>query len=183
MKKIIELFLFFTHRSPTTLHKVLALIPGTVLFLVISPLFLFFFSRYLSSFMPVSFPRVLELIIGWSALSIALILMNWGFVALWFDGRGSVAPITPTKTLVTIGPYKYTRNPIELGTNFYFLFLGIWFDTLITGILCMVMGMMLGYGYIRLLEEKELACRFGADYQQYRMRTPLFFPRLFSREV
>jgi protein-S-isoprenylcysteine O-methyltransferase Ste14 len=140
---------------------------------------LFFFSRYLSSFIPVSWPDNFEITIAVAALAAAVVLMSWGFLTLWFDGRGTPAPITPTKKLVTTGPYKYCRNPMELGTDLYFLFLGTWFDTLTTGLLCMLMGMLLGYGYIKIIEERELKLRFGKGYEEYRACTPLFFPSPF----
>ncbi len=181
MKKLMELLLSFTHKTYSPIYKLLSLVPGTVVFLIISPLFLFFFSRYLSSFIPIAWPGTLEISIAVVALSAAIVLMTWGFLTLWFDGKGTPAPITPTKKLVTTGPYKYCRNPIELGTDLYFLFLGTWFDSLTTGILCMLMGMLLGYGYIKIIEERELKLRFGISYEDYVARTPLFFPGLFSQ--
>ena len=179
MKKLMELLLSFTHNSYSPAYKLLSLVPGTVVFLIISPLFLFFFSRYLSGFIPISWPRNLEISIAAVALSAAVVLMTWGFLTLWFDGKGTPAPIAPTKKLVTTGPYKFCRNPIELGTDLYFFFLGTWFDSLTTGILCMLMGMLLGYGYIKIIEERELKLRFGRSYKDYFARTPLFFPRHF----
>ena len=179
MKKLMELLLSFTHKSYSPAYKLLSLIPGTVVFLIISPLFLFFFSRYLSGFIPISWPGTLEISIAVVALSAAVVLMTWGFLTLWFDGKGTPAPITPTKKLVTTGPYKFCRNPIELGTDLYFLFLGTWFDSLTTGLLCMLMGMLLGYGYIKIVEEREMKLRFGKSYEDYLARTPLFFPRHF----
>ena len=181
MKKLMVLLLSFTYKTYSPAYKLLSLIPGTVVFLIISPLFLFFFSRYLSRFITIAWPRTLEISIAVVALSAAVVLMTWGFVALWFDGRGTPAPITPTKKLVTTGPYKYCRNPIELGTDLYFLFLGTWFDSLTTGLLCMLMGMLLGYGYIKIIEERELKLRFDTSYEDYFARTPLFFPRIFPQ--
>ena len=181
MKKLMVLLLSFTYKTYSPAYKLLSLIPGTVVFLIISPLFLFFFSRYLSRFITIAWPRTLEIGIAVVALSAAVVLMTWGFVALWFDGRGTPAPITPTKKLVTTGPYKYCRNPIELGTHLYFLFLGTWFDSLTTGLLCMLMGMLLGYGYIKIIEERELKLRFDTSYEDYFARTPLFFPRIFPQ--
>lgn len=181
MKKIMELLLSFTHKTYSPAYKLFSLIPGTVVFLIISPLFLFFFSRYLSSFIPIAWPRNLEISIAVVALSAAVVLMTWGFVILWLVGKGTPAPITPTKKLVTTGPYKYCRNPIELGTDLYFLFLGTWFDSLTTGLLCMFLGMLLGYGYIKIVEERELKLRFGTSYEDYFARTPLFFFGPFSQ--
>ncbi len=178
MKKLMELLLSFTHGSYSIRYKLFSLIPGSVVFLVISPLFLFYLSRYLSHFIPISWSRNLEANIAVAALLIAIGLMSWAMLALWIDGKGTPAPITPTKKLVTSGPYQFCRNPIELGTDIYFLALGTWFDNLTTGILCMLMGMALGYGYIKIIEERELKLRFAESYEEYLASTPLFLPRL-----
>jgi len=181
MKRIMDVFLSFTNKNYSTGHKFLSLIPGTVVFLIISPLFLFYFSRYLSRFISLSFPKTIEISIALTALLIAIIYMTWGMLALWIDGKGTPAPITPTHNLVTTGPYRFCRNPIELGTDLYFLGMATLLDTLTTGIFCMALGMLLGYGYIKIIEEQELKLRFGKKYEEYRDSTPLFIPRLFPR--
>ena len=183
MDKLMALMLSFTHKSYSPSYKILSMIPGSVVFLVISPLFLLYFSSSISKLIPIPWPRILEIVIAGAALGIAFTLMLWGFLALWVDGKGTPAPITPTKLLVTTGPYKYSRNPVELGTDLYFLFLGTVFDDLTTGILCMGMGMLLGYGYIKIIEERELKLRFGLQYEEYLAATPLFLPRIFSHRM
>ncbi len=52
-------------------------------------------------------------------------------------------------------------------------------DGLTTGILCMGMGMLLGYGYIKIIEEREMMLRFGSSYKEYLELTPLFLPDIF----
>lgn len=180
MNTIMNLFLSFTHKSYSTSYKLLSLIPGSIVFLVISPLCLFYLSRLISNRIPVSWPKTVEITIAVSALLIAITLMTWGLLSLWIDGKGTPAPIAPTKTLVTTGAYRFCRNPIELGTDLYFLGLATWLDSLSTGILCMAMGMMLGYSYIKIIEERELKLRFGKDYEEYLTSTALFFPKLSS---
>lgn len=179
MKKLMDLFLGFTNKQYSNSYKIMALLPGSIVFLVISPLFLFLFSRYLNQFIPLHWPRTFELSVAITTIIIAITIMTWGTFSLWIEGKGTPAPIAPTSTLVTTGAYKYCRNPIELGTDLYFLALGTWLDTLNTGFLCMAFGMMLGYSYIRIIEERELNLRFGKEYDNYRTATPLFFPRLF----
>jgi len=100
MKRIMDVFLSFTNKNYSTGHKFLSLIPGTVVFLIISPLFLFYFSRYLSRFISLSFPKTIEISIALTALLIAIIYMTWGMLALWIDGKGTPAPITPLTTLL-----------------------------------------------------------------------------------
>lgn len=181
MDRIMQLFLFFTGKSYSFAYKVLSLIPGTIVFLGITPFILFHVSRYLSSFIPLSFPVSYEHVVAAVALFSAIFLMNCSMLILWANGKGTPAPIAPTQKLVTTGPYRYCRNPIELGTGGYFLFIGIWFDGLVTGLLCQIFGMILGYGYIKLIEERELALRFGEPYKEYLASTPLFVPSLFGR--
>ena len=180
MKTLMDLFLSFTKKQYSNSYKIIALIPGSIVFLVISPLFLFLFSRYLNQFSPLHWPRTLEISVAITAIIVAITIMTWGTFSLWIQGKGTPAPIAPTSVMVKTGAYKCCRNPIELGTDLYFLALGTWLDTLTTGILCMTFGMMLGYGYIKIIEERELKLRFGKEYDNYRTATPLFLPRLFS---
>jgi protein-S-isoprenylcysteine O-methyltransferase Ste14 len=182
MNKLMDFFLGFTQKSYSTSYKILSLIPGTIVFLLVSPLFLFYFSRSLSSFIPISWPRTFEITITAIALFLAITLMSWGMLSLWIHGKGTPAPIAPTKDIVTTGAYKYCRNPIELGTGLYFLALGTFLDTLTTGIFCMILGMMLGYGYIKIIEERELKLRFGKKYEEYLASSPLFLPNFFSQK-
>ena len=181
MDNVMQLFLRFTGKSYSFTYRVLSLIPGTIVFLGVTPFVLFHISSYLSSFIPVTFPEYYEHVVAAIALFSAIFLMNCSLLLLWTDGKGTPAPIAPTQKLVTTGPYKYCRNPIELGTGGYFLFIGIWFDGLVTGVLCQLFGMILGYGYIKLIEERELMLRFGEPYKNYLATTPLFIPALFSR--
>jgi len=182
MEKLMQLFLSFTRKSYSFPYKVLSLLPGTIVFLGITPFVLFRLSRYLSAFIPLPVPLAVEHVIAVTALFSAMFLMNSSLLVLWVDGKGTPAPITPTQKLVTTGPYKYCRNPIELGTGGYFLFIGIWFDGLLTGLLCQLFGMILGHGYIKLIEERELALRFGEPYKEYLAETPLFIPDFFARK-
>ncbi len=172
MSNIIQFFLKFTGREYSTLYKIISMGPGILIFLIISPLVIFQISRYLSLFINLQVPRLAEIIIMISALLISIPLMSWALFELWIKGEGTPAPIAPTNKLVTSGPYSLCRNPIELGTNIYFLALGIFFDSLVTGILCMFIGLVLGISYIKSIEEKEMLIRFGSTYRTYIRMTP-----------
>jgi len=180
MNKLMALFLSFTRKSYSTSYKILSLFPGTLIFLIISPIFLFHVARYISSYIPITWPRIIETSVAAVSFLIALTYMSWGLLSLWISGDGTPAPITPTKKLVTTGPYRLSRNPIELGTDIYFLSLGTILDNLNTGILCLMMGMTMGYAYIKIIEERELKLRFTEKYDEYLASTPLFIPKLFS---
>ncbi len=180
MDSIIRFFLKFTGRTYTPLQKIISMGPGILIFLVISPLVIFLSSRYLTQFINIQIPRQAELIIMGITLLISIPLMTWALLELWIKGKGTPAPITPTCLLVTSGPYSLCRNPIELGTNIYFMALGIFFDSLMTGVLCMLFGFALGISYIKFIEEKEMLIRFGPSYKKYLQKTPFMslIPRL-----
>lgn len=76
-------------------------------------------------------------------------------------------PATPTRTLLTMGPYRYSRNPIYLalvlfGAGFGVATLNLW----------IILGASLaGFVYhflVILPEEAYLAKQFGAEYEKYK---------------
>ena len=167
MNSVITFYLQFTGKDFSTWYKVMSMVPGFIIFLILSPFVIFKIAASLSNYIPLAFPRTFELIIMAGSFFIAMFFMSWALFELWTKGKGTPAPISPTKRLVTTGPYKWCRNPIELGTNIYFLALGVLFDSLVTGIFCMFFGLALGIAYIKLIEEKEMLVRFGNPYDEY----------------
>ncbi len=91
-----------------------------------------------------------------------------GVPELRADGKGG--------TLLTEGPYAVMRHPryaeIVLGTV-GFVLLANW-----SGPYLVIAGAILGLHGVVLLEERELAERFGEEYDAYRGRVPRYIPRL-----
>jgi protein-S-isoprenylcysteine O-methyltransferase Ste14 len=77
--------------------------------------------------------------------------------------------------LATTGPYASTRNPLYLGSAFLaagFIIAGdSWWAALIVGVYFAVF-----YYAVIHNEEADLRKRFGAAFEEYAARTPLFFP-------
>jgi protein-S-isoprenylcysteine O-methyltransferase Ste14 len=97
--------------------------------------------------------------------------------ALARQGRGAAAFVL-TGRLVSDGPYARTRNPMALGSYAACAGLG-----LIAGSLAVTLGTILLVGPVHVVnllyfEERELATRFGAAYDDYRRRVPFLIPRL-----
>lgn len=94
-------------------------------------------------------------------------------------GRGTLAPWDPTRELVDVGAYRFSRNPMKGG-----LFLVLAGEALLTQstavaawFACFV---MVNVVYIRLHEEPGLERRFGERYRAYCTRVPRWWPRLRS---
>lgn len=97
-----------------------------------------------------------------------------GFVAssvVCFKRAGtSVAPNSPTTALVTTGPYGISRNPIYLG--FTLVAAGIAIATR-SGWTLLLLPLVVGAigRLVITCEERELAARYGQEFQRYRVRT------------
>ncbi len=97
----------------------------------------------------------------------------------WFvtEGEGTLAPWDPPSRLVVRGPYRYVRNPMISGVVF-----GLFGEALILlsrpHFMWAVIFLGINFVYIPLLEEPQLAGRFGADYVEYCRHVPRLIPRL-----
>ena len=102
----------------------------------------------------------------------------WVTVSLFTNyGKGTPAPYSPPKILVTIGIYRYVRNPMMIGVwcvligeASLFMSIGIliWFLTFfIASIL-----------FVTLWEEGDLESRFGESYREYKRNVPRWIPRI-----
>lgn len=133
------------------------------------PLVVFIFSPFFEYKFILPFSRKLlggfGMILGtWITLAgIFLVIMGW-------------RKIHQATGLVTDGIYKYVRHPQYVGL--YFIMLGwlLHWPTLLTLVL---FPLLIGvYYWLALREEKDVEKAFGAEYEEYKTRTPRFFPRL-----
>src|SRR5215468_8575855 len=111
-------------------------------------------------------PTVGTLIVGAAVALPGLALRAWASGHLRKD-----------EALATSGPYAYTRNPLYLGSAFLaagFLVAG---RSWIGGALVAVYFAVFYYAVVRS-EESDIRERFGATFDEYARRVPLFFPRL-----
>ena len=92
-------------------------------------------------------------------------------------GRGTLAPWSPTRKLVVIGPYRHVRNPMISGVLMTLLGESIVFGSL--GILiCFLLFFIINHIYFIYSEEPGLAKRFGDEYMTYKRNVPRWIPRL-----
>ena len=92
-------------------------------------------------------------------------------------GRGTLAPWSPTRKLVVIGPYRHVRNPMISGVLMTLLGESIVFGSL--GILiCFLLFFIINHIYFIYSEEPGLTKRFGDEYLTYKRNVPRWIPRL-----
>lgn len=81
-------------------------------------------------------------------------------------GRGTLSPADPTRRLVTVGVYRYSRNPMYLGVAA--ILIGQTLMTLSTGmVVYTLLVLALFQVYISGFEEPRLRRDFGTEYENY----------------
>ena len=123
-------------------------------------------------------------VIGWVVacpfVVIGLALMLWS-VSRFVLARGTPVPFNPPPTLVTTGPYGYTRHPMTTGAILAIIGLGIGFQSLT--VICLLVPLLIALlaWEVRAFEEPQLQRRFGDAYLEYQKRVPMIFPRIRRR--
>lgn len=80
------------------------------------------------------------------------------------------------RELAMSGPYAWTRNPLYLGSAFLAVGFVVAGHSWIAGILVALYFGVFYYAVMRN-EQRDLRVRFGAAYDEYSARVPLFVPR------
>jgi protein-S-isoprenylcysteine O-methyltransferase Ste14 len=116
-------------------------------------------------FVPASVPRIWG---GSGVFAVALALAIWAIVTITKAGS-RVETNKPTTTIVTKGPYRFTRNPIYLGFLLGQVGLAIGFNNLWMLAMLVPWYLVIRYGVIAR-EESYLEHKFALDYLSYKSR-------------
>lgn len=119
---------------------------------------------------PLHAPRLLA---GWLLVGGALGLMAWALLSFARAGTATY-PDRPAASLVTAGPYRFTRNPMYLAMSCLYLGLVLLTNWLWPLLLLPAVLWALAVLVIRR-EEAYLERRFGAGYAEYRARVRRWF--------
>lgn len=157
--------------------KVLSLVGGGILFVVLIPFLLGIIGRSAAGTLLPREGFAIRYSVGIPAIAVGLGILIWAVKAFWSLGAGTPVPVAAPQRLVTKGPYRYCRNPIQLGAMILYFGMGTVADSTIIGVIMFGFALILGTVYHRHIEEKELQLRFGAEYEEYRRATPFLLPR------
>jgi protein-S-isoprenylcysteine O-methyltransferase Ste14 len=95
-------------------------------------------------------------------------ILAWGRNSL-VSGGTNVDPTLPTASIVTSGPYQFSRNPLYVGLTSIFVGLTLTMNTW-WGIVALIPLVMVMHNAVVLREERYLAEKFGESYRQYRAK-------------
>ena len=154
--------------------KVILILPGNALITI--PLLIFLFTQNSYSYQLISFHSFL-FYVSIFFLALGLLLAIWSVRTFYTKGGvGTPGPWRPVSNLIISGPYLYVRNPMLLGVFFLLLFESIFFTSiqLFFWFIVFFVGNII---YFKIFEEKELIKRFGADYENYKNKVPILFPK------
>lgn len=105
---------------------------------------------------------------GLLLITVGFLIRVWA-VIYFYKYNMRVILLRPQKKLLTEGPYRFSRNPLYLGGNF-FIFLGaaLFFGTPL-GLILVVINLFI-VNYVIQREEKQLAKQFGKEWTSYKKR-------------
>jgi len=100
-----------------------------------------------------------------------------GFVIMW---KGWKLIHDAKDSLVMEGPYAYVRHPQYSGLFVIMIGMLIQWPTIITALMFPVLVFI--YYRLSKKEEDEMIKTFGDEYQKYRVRVPMFIPKIRQEE-
>lgn len=170
-------FLKWQNQDKSDKKRILALIIGALIFPITIPVLLTVVLPQVDHYFGTGsfFFGSVNLIIGIPAILIGGTVAIWTIVIQITLASGTPFPMLPTNKLLVVGPFKYCRNPMTLGTILAYGGIAIWTGSF-SALLAVAILAVLLVAYLKIIEEKELEMRFGSEYLEYKKRTPFIIP-------
>jgi protein-S-isoprenylcysteine O-methyltransferase Ste14 len=161
-------FLKWSQREHPFRARMMATLLAGILFLIILP--------YLLLGMDVLTPGIASILVGGILMAIGFFFGFWSILLQLTQGRGTPFPMMPTQGLLTNGPFRFCRNPMTFGAVSAYLGMAVAAVTPVGVALVLSLASLLVV-YLKRVEEKELAERFGQPYLDYLRTVPFLLPR------
>lgn len=118
-----------------------------------------------------------QFLIGLVILLLGLFVMGETILTFIQIGKGTLAPWSPTRKLITGGMYAYVRNPMIMGVITVLIGEAIAIASLPI-LIWAILVFVINTAYFIWSEEPGLEKRFGAEYVEYKKNVPRWLPRL-----
>ena len=175
-------FIKWQNQDHPNKNRTLALVVGALIFPITIPVCLIIVVPQVDQYLGISslFYGLGNIIIGIVAIIIGAIVAIWTIAIQINLASGTPFPMLPTKKLLIVGPFKYCRNPMTLGTIIAYAGIAILIGS-ISALAVVLLFAAILVGYLKLIEEKELQLRFGSEYVEYKKKTPFIIPTKLGR--
>lgn len=105
-------------------------------------------------------------VVGWVPVVIGMVIAILTLPKFWKHGT-NLNVHRPTTTIITDGPYRYSRNPAYLALTLLYVGVSILLASFWALVLVVPAVLTLTYGVI-VREERYLDRKFGDDYRRYK---------------
>lgn len=171
-----EADLSLSRKKRFTLYRVIIFLACAALFIGVLPTFFILLSQPLEGIIEANTPLFIRILIAVPFIATGIWVIVWTVWMHWKAGRLAPAPFDPTQKFIVNGPYRFCRNPIQLGILMYYFGIGCLASSLTAGLTCFLITLFIGGAYHYCVEETELEQKFGPSYINYKKHTPFLFP-------
>jgi protein-S-isoprenylcysteine O-methyltransferase Ste14 len=115
-------------------------------------------------------------LVGLFALIPGIVILLWCVREFYYAGKGTLAPWTPPKSLVTTGLYRFSRNPMYVGVSLILLGWAIGYQSRALALYFLTVAILF---HVRVIwaEEPFLASTHGDAWTHYKGRVPRWLGR------
>ena len=132
-------------------------------------------TKFLDKLFKIQLPQFM-LIPGIIFIIIGFIIAGFCAITFIIVGKGTPAPFDAPKEFVSVGLYKFVRNPMYIGI--FIMFEGFAFVNLsVFMILFPFLWLLIVHLFIIYYEEKKLGNLFGQSYYNYKNNTNRWIPK------
>lgn len=121
-----------------------------------------------------AFPIMTVIPAPWTLLGIIPvvvgIVINFNADQIFHKADTAVCPFESSSTLVTYGPYRFTRNPMYLGFVLVLIGVSIVMGSLTPYLMAIAFAVLMDRKFIQM-EEQKLAVQFGVEWKTYKSHT------------